>query len=460
MNARGRSGLRRLAAWALALVLVAGGDARSYPIARERELGERFSLEAAAALPILRDPTVTQFVSRVGQRIVDRLGSPQPFDYRFTVVRDSQLNAFAVPGGFVYVNSGLLSRVANDAELAGVLGHEIAHTHAHHIVRQQEKTQLVNYAALAGILLSVIQPAIGAAAIGAAGATQLKYQRDFEQEADYLGMRFMREAGYDPHGMVSFLKRISEEQRGNPVNVPPYLLSHPLTDDRITNLEASTKNLVASLHGKKPSFDLLRVQAVVRGLSEDRHAVRSAYEKGPRAGPEDLALLGIALIAQGDPAAGARTLEEAQRRGMQGLEGDLGFARLRQGDLDGAVRDLRARVEAEPNDAVARARLGSALLQKGDLVEAREELTLALRGMPWLDEAEYDLGQSLGRSGDTGRGIFHLARALEMRGEVERALTQYEKAEKLLPQGSNEAEEARRRSERLHEIVTQRVIGR
>ncbi|MGH7897207.1 MAG: M48 family metalloprotease, partial [Candidatus Binatia bacterium] len=157
----------------LSLLLVTA-PASAYPIAKERELGERFSLEAASALPLVREAEVVVFVDRMARRIVSRLGAPQPFDYRFYVVRDPQLNAFAVPGGFVYVHSGLVTRVANDSELAGVLGHEIAHAHAHHIVRQQEKSQLLTYTALAGVLLSVIQPALGAAALGASAAGQLK----------------------------------------------------------------------------------------------------------------------------------------------------------------------------------------------------------------------------------------------------------------------------------------------
>ncbi len=452
--------MRKIAAGVLVLALVAGRDARAYPIARERELGERFSLEAATALPMLRDPVVLEYVDQIGQQIVGRLGSPQPFEYRFSIIRDLQLNAFAVPGGFVYVNSGLLTRVTNEAELAGVLGHEIAHTHGHHIVRQQEKSRLVNYAALAGMLLSVLQPAIGAAAIGAAGATQLKYQRDFEQEADYLGMRFMREAGFEPQGMLSFLKRIWEEQRGNPVNAPPYLLSHPLTDDRITNLEAATKKMAARSGWEKPSFELRRAQAIVRALTEDRQATRSAYEKRAEAGPEDQALFGIILVAHGEPGLGVAALERARAQGLAGLEGDIGFARWREGDLGGAIASLRARVEMEPRDAVAHARLGAALLQKEEFAAARDELAIAVRELPGLDEAEYDLGQSLGRSGDTGRGFYHLAKAFEMRGEIERAIGQYEKAEKLLPPDSTEAEDARRRHEVLRQIVTQRILGR
>jgi predicted Zn-dependent protease len=105
---------------------------------------------------------------------------------------------------------------------------------------------------MAGLLLSAIQPALGAAALGASATVQLKYQREFEQEADYLGLRFLRKAGFEPHGMGSFMKRMLEEQRTQPLEILPYMLSHPLTDERITNLQDG-RHRAASWRGCRPS---------------------------------------------------------------------------------------------------------------------------------------------------------------------------------------------------------------
>lgn len=443
---------------ALLLALLATTTADAYPIARERELGERFSIEAASALPLLREPEVVGYVSHVGRQIVAHLDAPQPFDYRFAVVRDGQLNAFAAPGGFVYVNSGLIARVANDSELAGVLGHEIGHAHARHIVRQQEKTRLVSYAALAGMLLSMVQPAIGAAAMGANATAQLKYAREFEQEADYLGMRYMREAGYDPHGMASFMKKIWQEQLGGPATVPPYMLSHPLTEERIVNLEAATKNMPAVPAADVASWRLQRVQAIVEAETGERGWTRSA---GPASsGGKSHALLGLARLYRGDPAGGRAELEKAKTMGAPDLDGEIGLARLRQGDVEGALTVLRGRVEAAPDDAVAHASLGEALLQHGDFAAAEAELARAIALVPELDVAEYDLGQSYGKAGDAGRGLYHLARASQMRGEIDLAIAHYTKAEKLLAAGSAEAEEAKRQREALEEIRTRPLLGR
>jgi predicted Zn-dependent protease len=452
--------LKRLLAGVAVALMALVGEALGYPIAEERKLGDRFSIEAAGALQIVRDPAVVAYVNGIGQRIVARLDSPQPFEYRFSVVNDGSINAFAVPGGFVYLNSGLLLRVGNDAELAGVLGHEIGHSHAHHVVRQQEKSQFLNYAALAGMLLSVVHPAIGAAAMGASATGQLKYQREFEQEADYLGIRYMRAAGYDPHGMVSFMKRLWEEQRTMPIDqIPPYMLSHPLTDERITNLEAATRGMPMVPGSQEPSFALERVQAIVRALDLDR-GTRARYERASAAGGRALALYGIVLLHQGKLPAALAALDRAKAEGVVDLDDDIAGARFRSGDLDGAALVLRGRVETAPNDPEARALLGQLLLTKGDYAGAVRELDRARTLVPGLDQVEYDLGQAYGKNGDPARGFYHLARALEMRGDAEQARAQYAKSAKLFPPDSDDAAEASQRVAILDEIGHSRVIGR
>lgn len=454
--------VRRRAPRALLLAaLILGGalDALAYPVAREREIGERFSLEAAAALPLVRDPTVLEFVNRLGQRIVSTLEGSQPFAYRFHVVRDSQLNAFAVPGGFVYLNSGLILRARTESELAGVLGHEIAHVHAHHVVRQQEKTQLLSYASLAGLLLAAVHPALAAAVSGAGSAVSLSYQREFEREADYLGLRYLRAVDLDRRGMVSFMKRMWAEQRTASLDVPPYWLSHPMTDERITNLESALRDVPSGAPPDRPSFEYLCMQTILQAATSDPI---EAVEVSTAVADEDrrLALEGLALLHRGDPAAGRTALETADRRGVPGLGASIGLAALRQGDVDGALRVLRGRLEVEPDDAVARATLGAALVRSGDLAAAREELHAVLEVAPYLDEAEADLAQSYGRAGDQARGFYHLARALELRGDLTRAIANYEKTAERFPKRTGEGDEARRRLEVLREIESGRVIGR
>ena len=161
----------RVTTWLVVFVVTAASSAQAIGLAEERELGARFALEARVQIPLLRAPTVSGYLRAVGGSLVARLDA-QPFTYRFFVVRDQNLNAFAVPGGYVYVHTGLLLSVESEAELAGVLAHELVHVAAHHAVRQQEKTSLVNYGTLLGVFLSVLHPALGAGAVAASSGVQ------------------------------------------------------------------------------------------------------------------------------------------------------------------------------------------------------------------------------------------------------------------------------------------------
>src|ERR1700690_2117812 len=142
----------RYAASILIVALAWAHDGYAISNDEERELGKKFAMAARAQLPLIDDIAVSRYVDGIGQKIVAGIGE-QPFTYHFAVVRDSRINAFAVPGGYIYVNGGLLTRVSNDDEVAGVLGHEIAHVNGHHLARQQESTKLLNYASLLGLLL-------------------------------------------------------------------------------------------------------------------------------------------------------------------------------------------------------------------------------------------------------------------------------------------------------------------
>jgi predicted Zn-dependent protease len=209
-------------------------------ISMEREVGEEFVKEARQGLPMINDWEINGLVSSIGRKFVGVLGT-QPFDYEFFVVSEDSINAFAVPGGKIFVHAGLIARAESEDELAGVVGHEVAHAHAHHAVRQEQKGAAASYASLLGIFLTALNPVLGQAAIAAAMGQQLKYQRDFEREADFLGFDYAKKAGYEPGAMFALLRKIYEEQKINPTLMPPYFQSHPLSGERMAYLEAAIK---------------------------------------------------------------------------------------------------------------------------------------------------------------------------------------------------------------------------
>lgn len=404
----------------------------------ERELGRQFAFAAGAQFPFLRDPEVVRYLRAVGDRIVGGLGQ-QPFDYHFFAIRDPKVNAFAVPGGYIYVHSGLLALAADDDELAGVLGHEIAHVHAHHLMRQQEKSQLLGYAQLLGALASIIQPALGAAAMGASAAAQLQYRREFEQEADYLGARYVRQVGYDPQGMLDFFHKLGAQDRGASGALPPYLLTHPLTEERLSRLEAVLrKSQWQGGEKRQPSTEFRRARLLARVRTEPAQIVLADYQAQVAERPEDGAAryeLASVLLETGSYEAARETLEQARGLGHEGVDRDLGRAYLRLRQPDRARAPLARAVEIDADDPVAQYEYGRVLEELGEQEAALAAYRRAVALHPESEDVQRQLGLLAGRGGRTGEGHYHLGMAHLLRGEYAQARSQLEKAEKELPEG-------------------------
>ena len=447
----------------LAALLVFGADGvRGESIQAEKELGKKFAFEAAAQLPLLRDPDVVAYVDHIGQRIVAALGS-QPFQYSFFVVRDPQINAFAVPGGYIYVHSGLLSAVGNDDELAGVLGHEVAHVNAHHLAREQEATKLMSYATLLAMFASVIHPAIGATALGASAAAQLKYRREFEQEADYLGAGYMKKAGFAPRGMLDFFNELWEEQRTTPTFVPPYLLSHPLTEERLNHLEAVLREKQWDKKVRPATSDeLALVQLIARLRTDDVPAVLTSYRKAVAEHPKDARarfLLGTALLETGSYDAAKVALEQGRDLGYKPVDRELGRTLFRLGQLEPARVLLARATETRPADAVAQFEYGRVLEALGSTDMAATAYRRAIEAAPYMSEAHYQLGMLAGRGGKQGDGFYHLAMADMLRGDYPEALSRFEKAVPLLGESDPALTRAKANVKLLQESAHRRTIG-
>jgi len=431
--------------------LIAAGSPRE-----EAELGRRFALEAQTKLPFIDDYEVVSYVNRIGERIVGTLDNRQ-FDYRFFVVRDGSINAFAVPGGYIYVCGGLLAAASNDDEVAGVLGHEVAHVHAHHLMRQQEKTQLLSYAALLGMIASIVNPAIGAGAIAANQAAQLHYSREFEQEADYLGARFMKDGGYDPRGMLDFFKKLMIQQEAAASVIPPYLMSHPLSKVRLTNLEAVLKQRQWDRGARHPAnLDLHRVQLIVRARSGSAKDLLEQYKRYSDAQPDDgraRYLLGLAYLETGAFNPAKESFEQAQKLGFTEVDRELGRTYLRQRDLPKAREFLSRAAEVDPDDPVAQVNLAKVLEAMNQAEGALRAYQQAVRVAPGLREAQYGLGMLAGRSGRQGEGFYHLAIASKLEGDYEKALSQFEKAVPLLAGDKEREAYAKKEIEELKEFI-------
>ena len=202
-----------------------------YSIDKEVRIGKAYAQQVEQTVKLIEDPVVTEYVNRVGQNIVRNSDAKVPFTIK--VVDDDSINAFALPGGFFYVNSGLLLAADNESELAGVMSHEIAHVCAHHAMRQMTRA---NWAQIGTIPLMVMGGGIGYAAYEAASLaiplTFMKFSRNFESEADYLGVQYLYKAGYDPQSFVDFFEKIEAQEKKKPGSMMKAFSSHPQTPDR------------------------------------------------------------------------------------------------------------------------------------------------------------------------------------------------------------------------------------
>jgi beta-barrel assembly-enhancing protease len=203
-----------------------------YSTDTEIKMGKGYASEIEKSTKFINDPVVTEYVNRIGQNIVKNSDCKVPFTIR--VIDSDEINAMALPGGFFYVNSGLILNADEEAELAGVMAHETAHVCAHHAVREQTR---LNYAQLGTIPLIFIGGWTGygiyeAASIGVP-ITFMHFSREFEAQADYLGVQYMYKAGYDPQAFISFFEKIQALEKRKPGAVAKVFADHPQTPDRI-----------------------------------------------------------------------------------------------------------------------------------------------------------------------------------------------------------------------------------
>lgn len=264
-----------------------GGDA--LPVAEERRLGDRMMREIRRFLPLVEDPEVTQYIRDLGHRLAAHSEDPA-YGFNFFVVDDSNINAFAMPGGHIGLYSGLIVASESESELGGVVAHEIAHVTQRHIARNYAQAQRLNLqaaaAVLAGILIGSQDPQAGSAAIMAGIAApiqqQLRYSRDYEREADRVGVRTMARAGLDPRGMPRFFERLAEASQ-YAEQPPEYLSSHPLTQQRLTETQE-----MANRHRNVEIFEsgdhaFIRARLQVAGERTAAEAVTAMRDRLTRA---------------------------------------------------------------------------------------------------------------------------------------------------------------------------------
>lgn len=242
-----------------------------YSLEKEIAIGKQLAQEIERSARLVDDPVVIEYVNRVGQNLVRNSDARVPFTIK--VIDDDSINAFALPGGFFYVNSGLILRADEESEMAGVMAHEIAHVTARHGTKNATRGQLTQ---LAMIPAMIFLPG-GWAGYGIYQGINflipigfLKFSRDAEREADFLGLQYMYKAGYDPNSYVSFFEKIQGEERRRPGSIPTAFSSHPPTPERIQNTQKEIAEVLPTRNEyivSTSEFDMVkaRLRSVLSG---------------------------------------------------------------------------------------------------------------------------------------------------------------------------------------------------
>lgn len=251
-----------------------------YSLESEIKLGKQVAAQVESNAKMIQDPVITEYINRIGQNLVRNSDARVPFTIK--VIDADQVNAFALPGGFFYVYSGLILAADEEAEVAGVMAHEIAHVAARHAMRQYTRGQMAN---LLTIPLIFVGGGLGYAAYQAASfgvpLTFMKFSRSFEAEADYLGVQYMYAAGYDPQAYVAFFEKVAAMEKKKPGAVAKAFSDHPQTPDRIEK----TQEEIARILPPRDQYinDTSEFQIVKARLAalENRHKVLDKKDNRP-----------------------------------------------------------------------------------------------------------------------------------------------------------------------------------
>jgi len=426
----------------------------------EKKVGKQIVLEIEGKVGTVRDLTLQTFIEKVGYSLVDEVG-PTPFEFKFYIVSAPDPNAFAIPGGYIFVTTGLLVLAENEQEIAAVLSHEISHVTARHISQMIEKAKRLNIASMVAILAAMLAGGGGAGsqagaamAMATAEALTLKYTREMEVDADQNSLHYLIRAGYDPNGMISFLNKMMRMSLALAPKIPAYLSTHPALEDRISLLE----NLMQIT--KKPSgpfrtipnFKRIQIKAFVE--EREPHVAVTHFQSFIDANPKDLDGyygLSLAYRKMGRLDKSVEVLQSATSFAPNDYDilKERGVVYFFSGKLDQAVEDfeaVRSRTssgQGQNNDLLTLYYLGRTYQERGELSKALPLFLKVKKEVSFFIDVHLNLGSIYGRMDQKGLSHFYFGKYFKLRGDQKNALLHFGKAIEWLERGSPEWEEAR-----------------
>lgn len=395
----------------------AAGLLGDFGIRDEQELGRKFEVLVRSRMPLIEDPEVKTYIQSLVSRL-EKAMPPQPFPFNANVVLHPTMNAFAVPGGYVFVHTGLVMQLEHEAELAGVLAHEMAHVTQRHIASRMERSRAVSIASMVGALAGALlggggsgSGALLAGSMAAGQAAMLNYSRMDESEADEIGLQYLIRAGFNPLGMQGSFEKIRRKQWSSGMDIPEYLSTHPDVGNRINEIHARISGMPVSVR-KRPYEDgrFNRVRTLIWARYGDPETALRFFL---RAGASDcLAHMGRGIVAER-----RNQVKEARKAFDAALAcspddplvwREAGRFYYTVGDPD-AERLLTRALKLDPEDLMAQFYYARLLSEAGRRHVAHEYYDSILRRLPEDAEIHYYYGRSLGESGQQFQGFLHLA---------------------------------------------------
>lgn len=415
------------------------GDAAggALPAEEERRLGEAFMRELRQKVNIVQDPEINEYIHSLGYRLASNSDNDTQ-DFTFFVVEDPTINAFAGPGGYIGVNTGLILATQSESELASVLAHEIAHVTQHHLARTFEKANQLTLAAAAALIAAIIagsqnsqlgQAAIAAAQAGSAQA-QINFTRGNEEEADRVGVQTLARADFDPRSMPAFFERLQHLTRFSGPRLPEFLSTHPVTESRIADARNRAEQYPYRQVEDSITYHLMRARLTLLSDKDPRQSVKR-YAESLKSGQyrnEEAARYGytLALLANGEYE-GARTeVRTLLAKDKESLPYQIALAQIEMasGHGNAALKIYADALDLYPGNNPLTLLYARTLLQVGQAAKARDLVRAQSRNRSPDPELYKLLAEAAGEAGSKAEAHQALAEYYYLNGQTDAAIAQ------------------------------------
>jgi len=397
----------------------------------EARLGRAIMAQIRRSGQVVEDPLVTEYVNEIGHRIAAQANNDGIYDFSFFVIDDPAINAFALPGGFIGVHTGLLEATRNEDELAGVLAHEVSHVTQRHIARSIHAGRRQSIMSMAIMLGAILAAAAGgdgdavsgaiAVAQGTAAQQQINFTRSNEYEADRVGISALANAGFDPQGMASFFEVISRSNRPMDQRTPEFLRTHPVSSARIAESRSRARNYPPVHTNDTINYGVARVRILVASMETSEEAVRF-FEREPYEYQSDVERYGraVAYLRDGRNADANRIFEELANKEPEIIAYHIGLAdaQLAMEAIDESVESFERARELFPRNVPLVIHYAEALLKLGHAAKAHEILLDLLNNVPPTPEQVRLIARAAIEADEIAEAHYYMAEYRFMIGDL------------------------------------------